>query len=143
MGRRNKAARAHEDNSGGFLDNLGPVGFALTGFAAGLLGVLVWFLLTQSQSLPPSAPVHPARSNRNAPASGRPPSKTPLTSPSDARRLASEAEVKRQAAYQHLMRGDRDQARTLLFEALALSDVFSDNGAEYTFYNGLGWSLSR
>jgi len=39
------------------------------------------------------------------------------------------------------MRNDRESARPLLLEALALSSEFSDVGAEYTFYNGLGWSM--
>ena len=39
------------------------------------------------------------------------------------------------------MAGDKDGARVLLVEALGINTEFhGDTGAEYTFYNGLGWS---
>lgn len=39
------------------------------------------------------------------------------------------------------MANDRRGASRVLLEALAVSDAFEHGPAEYTFYNGLGWSL--
>ena len=146
MGRRSKAERLSRGTA--WRSYVGqPGAFALAGFGVGLLGVLCWWLiagnsLQQPQALPRRPPV--AASTRRAPEASPAPHAParPAKSAPSRHVTAREVEAKRQEAYQYLLVDDKASARDLLLEALSLGTDFDNPAAEYTFYNGLGWSLN-
>ena len=125
-----------------YLEN--PLVVAALGFCVGMLGIAAFFYMTAPPKAPTSMPKPSTPRARPTPPSGAPRAKAPDlgSRKSDPLKAAGDAESLRQAGYQKLMAGDREGAAAPLLEALELSDVFDNPPAEYTFYNGLGWSLN-